>query len=229
MTCGIYILKFKDTDKVYIGQSKRIELRIVQHRALFTAGTASKKMQNAYVIHGMPLVEVLTECNEDELDDLEYEAISLYDSVNNGFNTRSTPGGGHSLWGELNHNSKYTNNQIIDSLFLLLSTPKLTYPEIFKISGVPKSTLVDISNGTGHIWLEGLFPKEYNLLKSYRYKRNTRFYPDLKSPNGITYTVEHLTTFCNEHSLDYGNMSKLLTGKKKQYLGWTTIPLEKQT
>ena len=227
MTCGIYILNFKGTDKVYIGQSKHIELRMIQHRSLFSTGTASKKLKNAYNIHGMPSISILTECTEDELDDLEYEAILLYDSVNSGFNTRTSPGGGSSLFGDLNGRSKYTNDQIIDALFLLLSPTKLTYREIHSITGVPKATLVDITNGTAHKWLEKVFPEECLLLKCFRHKRNTRFYPSLKSPEGIIYTVEHLTKFCNEHNLDSGNISKVLTGKKKQYLGWVAIPVEK--
>ena len=227
MATGIYILKFDGTDKVYIGQSTNLSLRLTQHKSLFKSNKASKKMQEAYLLYGFPRMEVLTYCEEHELDDLEYEAISLYDSVNNGFNTRKSPGGGSNLWGDSNGRSKYKNTQIIDSFFLLLQTPKLTYLEIYAKTGVPKGTLVDISNGTGHTWLKDMFPDEYTLLLSYRHKRNTRTYSKILSPAGEVYTVEHLSNFCIKHGLDVGNMSKVLTGKKKQYLGWVPIPSEK--
>jgi predicted GIY-YIG superfamily endonuclease len=223
MSTGIYILRFKNTSKVYIGQSTNLELRAVQHKSLFRAGNASQKMQEAFNTYGLPSMEVLVECEAQELDALEYEAISLYDSVNNGFNTRKSAGGGSNLWGELNGRSKYTNTQIIDAFFLLLQSPKLTYPKIFSMTGVPRPTLVDISNGTGHKWLGSMFPDEYTLLLSYRHKRNTRFYPKIMSPTGEIHTVEHLSNFCKKHGLDTGNLSKVLTGKKKQYLGWQVI------
>jgi hypothetical protein len=227
MSTGIYILRFKGTDKVYVGQSTNLSLRLTQHKSLFKAGLASKKMQAAYDLYGFPDMEVLVYCEEAELDDLEYEAINLYDSVNNGFNTRSCAGGGSSLWGESNGKAKYSNAKIIDSFFLLLQTPKLTYPKIYSMTGVPRGTLVDISNGTGHKWLQDVFPEDYKILLSYRHKRNTRMYRKLMSPEGNIFVVEHLTKFCNQHNLDTGNMSKVLTGKKKQYLGWTAIAQEK--
>ena len=223
MATGIYILRFKDTDKVYIGQSTNLSLRLTQHKSLFKSGQASKKMQEAYSLYGMPTMEILIHCEESDLDDLEYEAINLYDSVNNGFNTRSYAGGGSNLWGESNGRSKYSNAKIIDSFFLLLQTPKVTYPKIYSLTGVPKGTLVDISNGTGHKWLQDIFPEEYKTLISYRHKRNTRTYSKLMSPEGSIFVVEHLTKFCHEHNLDTGNMSKVLTGKKKQYLGWKVV------
>lgn len=225
MSTGIYILRFKNTSKVYIGQSTNLELRAAQHKALFRASKASQKMQEAFNTYGLPKMEILTECEAHELDSLEYEAISLYDSVNNGFNTRKSAGGGANLWGDLNGRSKYSNNQIIDAFFLLLQSPKLTYQKIFSRTGVPKTTLVDISNGTGHKWLNSIFPDEYASLLSYRHKRNTRFYYKIISPTGEVHTVEHLSSFCKRYGLDTGNMSRVLTGKKKQYLGWKAIVL----
>lgn len=228
MASGIYILTFKGTDKVYIGQSKYLTTRYMQHKSLFKANKASNKMQAAYNTYGMPEFFILLECCIDDLDKQEALFIQEFDSVENGFNTRSSPtGGGISLWGDLNGRSKYSNDQIISSMFLLLKEPKLTYQEISSETKVHKATLCDISNGTGHKWLKDLFPEEYIKLLSYRHKRNTRFYLSVTSPEGIVHNVENLSRFCEKYNLDTGNMSKLLTGKRKSYLGWKPLPVEK--
>ena len=115
MAIGIYILIFTGTEKVYIGQSKNLELRLSQHKSLFKTGSASQKMQAAFNAYGFPTMEVLIECEESELDSLEYETIALYNSVDNGFNTRKSAGGGANLWGDLNGRAKYSNAQITDA------------------------------------------------------------------------------------------------------------------
>ena len=226
MTTGIYKLKFKGTDKVYIGQSLNIEYRLMQHKSLFKSAKASAKMMGAFTCYGFPTIEVLEVCSREELDDLEAQYIIQYDSMNNGFNTRSSAAGGSNLWGASNGRAIYSNEQIIDCLFLLIQTPKLTYPQIQDITQVLKATIVDIANGTGHTWLEQKFPSEYAILKSYRKCRNTREYMKAVSPTGEVFTVTHLSNFCSEHKLQTGNMSKLLRGKCKSYGGWTAIPLE---
>lgn len=224
MTCGIYILKFIGTSQVYIGQSRNIEKRYQQHLGLLRSGYASNKLHKAYLKYGIPILEIVQVGLEVDLDRLEYEYILSYDSVINGFNTRSTPtSGGVNMWGDQNGRSKYSNEQIIEVFYLLLEDKVVTYPEICKITGVPKATITDIANGTGHTWLAKAFPDEYKSLLSIKGKRNTRFYRAIMSPLGTVYEVTHLSSFCSEHGLDTGNISKLLRGKKKSYNGWTAV------
>lgn len=227
MTSGIYKLVFPNTDKVYVGRSKNVEIRYKQHLACFRGNTSSKKLQEAYNTYGTPNSLLITEGPEDSLIDLENSLIKELDCVNNGFNSRGNTDGGHSgLWGDLNGRSKYTNEQIADCLFLLIQIPKLTYPIISSRTGVPKATIVDIANSTGHTWLEKFFPEEIKELKSFRHKRNTRLYLNAVSPEGIVYKVEHLSDFCKEHGLQTGNMSRLLRGKCKSHGKWTAIAEE---
>jgi hypothetical protein len=223
MSSGIYLLNFLGTDKVYIGQSSNIEVREKQHKALFKGNNASKKMQEAYNLHGMPTLSILCLATQPELDDLEYKYIAEFDSVNNGFNTRKSAGGGSNLWGDLNGRAKYSNQQIIDCLYLLISDLRFTYPIITLKTGVPKSTIVDIANCSGHTWLEKIFPEEYLRLRSIKNKRNTSKYLRAVSPLGEISVVEHLSNFCKEHNLPTGNISKLLRGKCKSYGSWTAI------
>jgi len=115
MTIGIYILKFHGTDKVYVGQSLRIEERFNKHKLKLNNGLANYKLMDAYSKYGYPILEVIVETDIDEdLDTLENEAIEIYDAVNNGFNINSKAGGGGiGLQGEAHGNSRYTNSDIL--------------------------------------------------------------------------------------------------------------------
>ena len=224
MDSGIYKLSFTGTDQVYIGRSKHLNLRSTQHKSTLKVGSASKKLQAAYNKYGMPSFSIVEYAEEFLLETLEKEYIIKYNSVDNGFNTRKSTSGGHSgLFGETNGRSKYSNDQIIDCLFLLIGDSKITYPIIAQRTGVPKSTIVDIVSGNNHKWLETVFPNEYSLLLSFKNKTNTRFYLKAVSPDGIIYTVGNLSQFCAEHRLSTGNMSRLLRGKCKSYGNWTAI------
>lgn len=63
MTCGIYIMSFKGTDKVYIGKSKSIETRANSHMFLFRKNRAPYKLQQAYNTFGNPDLEILEKCS----------------------------------------------------------------------------------------------------------------------------------------------------------------------
>lgn len=224
MSSGIYLLKFSGTDEVYIGKSKNIEIRFSQHKSCFKASKAAVKLQKAYHSYGMPELVVLEKAPEHDLEYLEKTYIEKYNSVDAGLNTRKSTSGGHSgLWGTLNGRSKYSNEQIADVLFLLISNHNFTYPVITKKTGVPKSTIVDIANGTGHLWLQNFFPEEYSLLLSFRHRKNSRKYLKAVSPSGVVYEVTHLSNFCKEHNLPTGNMSRLLRGLCNKYGEWTAI------
>jgi len=225
MESGIYLLSFPNTSRVYVGKSKNISVRYKQHKAAFNASKAAIKLQKAYHTYGMPTLSVIELAEESALDELESKYIEQFNSVENGFNTRKAAAGGHTgLWGDMNGRSKYSNEQIADTLFLLIDEQSLTYPIITARTGVPKTTIVDIANGTGHKWLQNIFPEEYSKLVSLRYRRKTKNYLKAVSPEGIVYQVEHLSRFCKEHRLPTGNISRLLRGKCKAYGGWTAIP-----
>jgi group I intron endonuclease len=165
MTCGIYVLKFSGTDKVYIGMSDNIERRWSGHKHNLTKGTCSPKLQEAFNTYGLPILEVLCECNKEELDQLEREAIQIYDSIANGFNSRDggAIGGGIGISGENNGRSKYSNEQI-ENAFQLLITTNLTYKEISSITKVSLQAVGHIACGSGHKWLANKYPDEYNKL-----------------------------------------------------------------
>src|SRR5665648_95087 len=114
MTCRIYILRFKGTDQVYIGQSNNIEKRTTAHIYKMHSGTASIKLQQAYTAYGEPIYEVLSECSKEELDLFETETIEIFNSYHNGLNSRDDATVGNSLQGQLHPNAIFSNEQVID-------------------------------------------------------------------------------------------------------------------
>lgn len=92
-TVGIYKLEFGD-GSVYIGQSIDIDSRIKSHRLDLSRGShPNRSMQEVYDAYdGEMDVEVLEECEPDELNELEKGYIEQYDSFYGGLN--QTRGGG---------------------------------------------------------------------------------------------------------------------------------------
>lgn len=228
MTIGIYCLKFSNTTKVYIGKSKNIETRFNIHRQNLLHGRGSKKLQEAYNTFGMPILEIIVESTEEELTDLEKEAVNIYNSYLDGFN--STQGGEDGHWeglpGDKNPGSLYSGDQIRAAFKMLLDT-KNTNKIISATTGVSTHVIINISCGRGHKWLEEEFPVEYKTLldlKGNRYSGEAMgiVYPPLKSPDGLIYSnISNAKAFCINHNLTPTHIAKLFKGKAKSHKGWT--------
>lgn len=138
MTCGIYRLIFEGTNKCYIGQSINIEKRYLEHLRSFELGTASKKMLLAYSAYGKPSLDILLDnIDKQELNSLENEAIEIFDSYHNGFNSVENADDMPSFRGCHNShsNAAYTNTQLFEAL-CLLSKKGLLLSDIEEITGV---------------------------------------------------------------------------------------------
>lgn len=230
MTIGIYKLWFNDPDIVYIGQSLNVEYRYKKHIQKLKKGTANVKMQCAYNLHGIPKLEILLEVEDSgDLNDLENEAIKIYNSVKNGYNICETAD--IHLKGPDNFASKYTEEEIVKVFFLLLDLNN-SYKKIEALTGVNISTVRHISNMESHNWLSLRYPKEYDLLKSFKGKirqqeSNTAIkrgivYPTIISPGGIEYNVTNAAKFAREHGLDPSSLTKVLNRRPKylSHKGW---------
>jgi len=172
MTCGIYLLRFKDTDKVYVGQALDIKKRKLSHDNLFRKNAHTKKLQEAYYIYGFPDQEVLLECLPEELDECENEAIQIYDSVNNGFNTLEKAGDSpkYIVKGEDHCRAKYSNQQI-QEVFLHIVENSLSLKQISVNTGIGYGTVIAIAGGTKHVWLKDAFPEKYTEMLNAKNKR----------------------------------------------------------
>lgn len=229
MITGIYRLCFSGTHKVYIGQSKDIMLRYNIHKTNLRRNKSSKKLQDAYTHYGMPALDILVQCTENELDDLELEAIEIFDSVLNGFNTIDGSTYRSELKGQLAGNAKYSNEQV-EEVFIYLVENKLTHREIMEITGISRGAISDISAGFTHRWLQEKYPEKYLdllALKGYARKsvKNTaqlhgKTYPQIISPEGVEFTISSLRGFCREHGLNHGSLGEVLRGYRASHKGW---------
>lgn len=248
MTIGIYLLRFKNTDKVYIGQSLNIEGRYKGHLYKFNKGIASNKLQQAFNTFGVPEIEILCECSEQELDKTEDEAIEIFDAVNNGFNTLKSSLDSHtcSRYGELNSCSKHTNDQIMHAFLLLVNSPEMYYTDITEKTGVSGGVLSNISSLTGHVWLKEVFPVEYTtLIKQKGTRAKSKYYdeqgmvlknrvicsakhqgieyPRIVNTAGEVFEVENVHQFAKQHNLERSCLSRLLNKKAKTHKGWKIL------
>lgn len=89
MKSGIYAIKNKMNNKMYIGQSVNVNKRKSYHLWLLRNNSHfNPKLQNAFNKYGEENFEfvILEKCNKEELDDKEIEYISRYNTTNNGYN-----------------------------------------------------------------------------------------------------------------------------------------------
>jgi group I intron endonuclease len=239
MTCGIYKLTFIGIDKCYIGQSINIEKRYKQHLYDMKNGTSNNKLLDAYEKYGRAILYIILECQEFELDANEEEAISIYNSVVDGFNIYKFSNQAPVLKGVEHGNAKYTKQQLIES-FELLAKTSLMYTEIEKITGVSKATVYNISKGLSHVWLSEEFPdlvkcvidniqKRKVVLASinaeycknnYSAKAKGIVYPPIISPSGAIYTVDNVQEFARVHGISKSSLHRILTKEVKQCKGW---------
>lgn len=228
MTIGIYRLCFNGTDRCYIGQSTSIETRYKAHLNSFESKKANPKMMEAYIMYGLPTLEILCECHTTELNDLEAEAINIYNSVDNGYNIYSSAQDTPIYHGENHPRSRYSNQKLLE-VAKLLTDPSNKAKDISLITGVGLNTIQDIAGLKVHNWIEKENPEIYQkliLLKGTR--KNPKGiadrgiqYPAVQSPFGTVYTnINNLSKFCKEHGLSRPNFRKLLQGKIKSSLGW---------
>ena len=129
--CGIYIIKNKINNKVYIGQSVDIMCRWYAHK-----NSAKGKSQDSYTkIHtamnnlGIEnfYIEILEECEYSQLNKREKHWINFFDSYNNGYNMTL---GGESNRGETNGRAILTEEQVIE--IRLAYGNKIPFREVYE-------------------------------------------------------------------------------------------------
>lgn len=225
MTIGIYKLNFNDTDKVYVGQSTHIEIRIIQHLSKLRTRKAAYKLQLAHDRYGLIGYDILVECTNDELASYEKEAIKVFDSFNNGFN--STPDTvGSNCRGENNPNALHARQKYMEVLSLLVQdSVSLSKQQISDLTGVSINIIRHIMSLESHGWLKEEMPAEYEILEDRKAVGNFRNkqYPDIVSPSGQVYEINHITNFAKEHGLLQPKLTEVLKGTRNQHKGWTRL------
>ena len=90
MTCGIYMIKNKRNDKVYIGKSKNIEQRWKEHiNMLNNHKHHCYKLQEDWNLFNEDSFEFLTlqSCPEESLTENENKWIHIFNAKTKGYNT----------------------------------------------------------------------------------------------------------------------------------------------
>jgi hypothetical protein len=228
---------------VYIGQSINIETRYLSHISNILCNKSSKKVLAAYLQYGMPSVEILIECRQEELNKYENEAIEIFDSFNNGFNSLETaeemPKWKNKLKGEVNGAAIYNNQQILDAVKLMCN-PNLTLYKIAKLVSVKYATIRKISQGKQHLWIMEQYPELWSQMQLARADRavlNSKSigevfkhkfsaksqginYPQVISPTGEVHTIDNLNEFCRTNQLERTNFRNMLNGKRQTCRQW---------
>ena len=111
MKSGIYKIENMINKKHYIGQSEDLENRIKEHKYLMSKlKENNKKLNNDIAKYGIDNFEIhiVEFCKVEELDEKEKKYIELYNSIENGYNTR--------IGGYDGRKYKKDNNKIIRSI-----------------------------------------------------------------------------------------------------------------
>lgn len=114
--CGIYIIKNKINDKVYIGQSIDINCRWYAHKQAAlqpknqSYNTKIHKAMREFGINNF-YIEILEECEYNKLSEREIYYINFYNSCINGYNMTL---GGESNKGETNGRALLTQEKVED-------------------------------------------------------------------------------------------------------------------
>jgi hypothetical protein len=224
MTIGIYAIYFEKLDKIYIGQSQKIEQRFVSHKSLFKNGHTNYKLANAYEKDPNPIYCILLECNTSDLDAKESELITEFDSIHSGLNIAS--GGVTGSRGYLSTKCKNTKEEL-ELAFELLCDPTLTVAEIVKKSSVSKSTISSICSMKRHIWLHEDYPDKSKLVLANKHNRlvnaqENRYKTNivLLSPQGVEYLCTNRNQFAKQHGLNSGHLGAVARGELTQHKGW---------
>lgn len=227
MVTGIYLLKFNGSDKVYVGQSVDIYKRFREHKNKLKLGKHQPKLTNAFLKYGFPELEVVCECSAQELDQLEMEAIDIWDSINNGYNfQKDSAFHGPSLKGEDNKKAQYSED-VYKLIFDTLIDSNLSIKEIAKNLNVNINVVYQISNGSSHrSWLEPKYPDRYKLLLNKCSSRNNKFSETNPSPpiynkeGEIHFITGSLKSFAILNDLNESHLGRVLKGTLKQHKGW---------
>ena len=236
MTCGIYLLKFNNTDSVYVGQSVNIENRFKQHIYSFKSNTAAPKLTQAYLTYGHPSLEIVLECTIPELDSAEDEAIGIFNSTVSGFNTYLSSTEAPSYTGYGYGNSKYSREEILLCVEKLLETPLLNYANISEACGVNVSTIGKLALTTTHQWVWEEYPEKLTCMKllipkraavtyatvSNKLSAKSRgiVYPPIKNPEGTVFNIDNAYQFAKVNNLAPNHFQEVLNGHRKSHKGW---------
>jgi group I intron endonuclease len=173
MTCGVYLLSFKNTHKVYVGKSISIEKRYREHLRDFKSESHTYKLMDAYTQYGVPELEIIEECLEEILATREEYHINLWNAVTDGFNYQFREYGG-CLSGEAHPASTYSNTHMLKVLEYIVENPSISLVQVSKDTETSYNVVKSLANGITHKWLQDINPEAYYAMLATKGTRNNR-------------------------------------------------------
>lgn len=236
MTCGIYKLVFEGTNKCYIGQSVNIEKRFTQHIVSLQTGKASKKLLDAYKVYGVPTLFILKSCGTCELDEAEIYYIKEFSSVENGFNTYSTPYEFITFNGTEAANAKYSESLIVDTL-MYLCIPGSSVSKAEVEFGIKAASVSAILAQKQHLWVFERYPELLKLAREntaitnkqtisnnpkllYNYSAKYGSPVKVLDSNNTVYDVYNINEFSRHHDISKSSLHRLISKQVAQTRGW---------
>ena len=156
--CGIYLIRNKINNKIYIGQSVDIKRRAQEHmrsgqpkkykiKSERDSNTPIHLAMQKYGIQNFT-INVLEECSRQELNDRERYWIAILNSTdpNIGYNLTSGGQENFALKGEA-HSQAKLSQQDVNEIYYLLENSKLSFPEIAAKYKVSNSCICMINTG----------------------------------------------------------------------------------
>lgn len=231
MTIGIYGIYFHKADKLYVGQSSNIELRLNCHISMLNRGAhANGFMQTAYNKDKSFDSWVVQVCEISQLDEFEEYWMSQFNVINEGVNIALAYDRTKGKSGAFDTKKyKYTKEQITNVFFMLLD-PANTIIDIHNKLGVSRDVINQVASLNRHNWLEEEYPEHIQTLKDTSGKRFKASNDPMRKggkaaivrdPELKEYLVTNQADFCKEHKLNRGWFAALIRGETKHHKGWT--------
>lgn len=231
--CGIYCIKNKINNKLYVGSSSNLQSRKNFHfNSLKDNKHHSKKLQRAYNKYGINNFNytILENCEKNNLEILEKEWINYFNSYYNGYNATDEVGApwrGKKLPEKIKKLQKCTpvkminpNGKIVED-YSISNFCKTNRLHMGAISNVLKGKYFQYKGWRKYDkHLEGIiFNTEDYYARLGMQKKTCKNYKII-DPNGNLIEGKNINDLCRKYNLDAGAILLVLKNKKRHHQGW---------
>lgn len=230
--CGIYCIKNKINNKLYVGSSSNLQSRKNFHfNSLKDNKHHSKKLQRAYNKYGINNFNytILENCEKNNLEILEKEWINYFNSYYNGYNATDEVGApwrGKKLPEKIKKLQKCTPVKMINPNGQTVEDYSIS--NFCKINGFHVGAISDILKGK-HFQYKGWrkYSQELEGVKfnSVEFRKNcgnklAKIKCKLVDPNGSIVEIKNLSLFAKENKLDSAAINRVVNKKSNHCWGW---------
>ncbi len=228
MKSGVYIIKNKITNDVYVGSSSNLTSRWGQHKYTLRHKTSRNMLlQNAWDEYGEEAFEfkILALIPRELLLSIEQQLI---DGLEPAYNITTEIGKFPPSWEEYKKTAKYKED-VSSSMKKVWMNPKYRENYSIKRKGQPSNRKGAKLSDEQRKYLSEINKGENNPNWGKHRSKESRnklakTYPGAISPDGTIYSpIINLQEFCRIHNLDNGSMCRLMQGKCVSYKGWKSI------